>query len=246
MATVTITCSDGPGPFAEGAEIKLEAALDTGSAKKWAWKRDTTVLADTASSTDLTVATDTEGMYVATATLDNDTTVESVPFEVKKKTGDGGGATESPPWFATSFAVWVAIVGALAVVLVLFVLGLFGPQLRLSDTEWNTLDARAKVATRIAVPIVVLGSIAVVVGMWMALVEWRGRFEKPASPPPAAGVRRGAGEDAAKVIDSVGKLGGAALVMVVGALLMFAAAWITQSTAKPPTTPTSTTTTAAR
>ncbi len=129
---------------------------------------------------------------------------------------------------------------------VLLALGLLGDTLRLSPSEWSALTPNEMVATRIVIPITVLGAIAVTLGAWMAVVEWRGRFAKRAPKPKPEAEAKGVPDQIPAVIEAVGKLRGAALVMIVGALLLFAAAWITQSTADTATTPATTTTPAKR
>lgn len=256
MTKVAIQCSD-VSPFKEGARITLNASVEDGEATGWKWTRDKQPDTEKSNSRELKVAVDTKGSWVATATLKGNGEVESAPFEVEMKdtndgtTDDDSVPTEAQPWFDKDFALWFALACVAIGGLVLFIaLHLSDGRLGLTGDEWATLDARAKVATRIVLPIVVLGVVAVLVGLWMAAVEWRGRFKKPepsatssdlttATPSPTG---KGTGKDAAEIIESVGKLRGATLVMIVGALLMFAAAWITQSTASPPDTPATTTT----
>jgi hypothetical protein len=62
----------------------------------------------------------------------------------------------------------------------------------------------------------------------MAVVEWRGRFKKPEDLTV-----EGVNVDIPALVEALGKLQGAALVMIVGAVLMLAAAWVAQSAAAP-------------
>ena len=161
---------------------------------------------------------------------------------------------DPPPYFDVLFALVLGVISVVLIVLGLAVLGPFHNGLRLSDTEWKALTPQLQIATRLLVPIAALGAIAVIVGMWMAAVEWRGRFstDKPALQSKASQQARdslaaeapaGAPAVLSSVIESAGKLRGAALVMIVGALLMGSAAWIAQSAAGTPPAATSTTTT---
>jgi hypothetical protein len=148
--------------------------------------------------------------------------------------------------FKTGFAVIVAAVIAILAFIVYwtifkdwFPLGRAG----FSDPEWNALEPPLRVAVKLAVPAVLIGATLIAVGLWMALVEWRGRFavaKKLEADPTLM-----SGEDAGKVIEALSKLQGAALVMVIGALLMLSAAWVAQSAAsRPPSSPASATATA--
>jgi hypothetical protein len=72
----------------------------------------------------------------------------------------------------------------------------------------------------------------------MAAVEWRGRFRK--APTQATTRERGVDLDVSKTIAAIGKLRGAALVMVVGAVLMLGSAWVAKESANAPTPATTT------
>jgi hypothetical protein len=98
--------------------------------------------------------------------------------------------------------------------------------------EWKGADGNRLLAASLSFPLVVFGGLLIAGGAWMAIVEWRGRFKKPEVATDAV--------DVGKVIEAIGKLRGAALLLVVGGLLLFGAAWIAQSAAKP--TPASTST----
>ena len=111
-------------------------------------------------------------------------------------------------------------------------------QAGLSDADWNALDARTKLAGAITVPVVVLGVITLLIGVWMAIVEWRGIFK---APQDTFTTLDDAGVDPGKIIEAIGKLKGAALAMVIGGLLLLGAAWVAQSAAQPPAAPTSST-----
>ena len=249
VATVTVRCQDGEGPYAKDTTVTLDASVDNGSPSKWSWQRDSTEVAGASDDTlEVTISDATAGAYQAVAVVDGKQ-VSSEPFEVKLMSDDGPPAAsgptspDAPPEFYLRFAIVTGILALLVVVGVLLALGLLGDTLRLSPSEWSALTPNEMVATRIVIPITVLGAIAVTLGAWMAVVEWRGRFAKRAPKPKPEAEAKGVPDQIPAVIEAVGKLRGAALVMIVGALLLFAAAWITQSTADTATTPATTTTT---
>jgi hypothetical protein len=93
----------------------------------------------------------------------------------------------------------------------------------LSKDDLTGADGDRALAAALGLPLTIVGAAVVVLGAWMALVEWRGRFKaKPAA--------RALPVDVPKVIEAIGKLRGAPLVMVVGAALMLGGAWIATST----------------
>ena len=143
----------------------------------------------------------------------------------------------SSPIYSPRFArVMAAVLCAIGVV----ALGLWlkdGIQAGLSDTDWNALDARTKLAGAITVPVVVFGGVTLLIGVWMAAVEWRGIFTTTTNLKTI----KTEGLDPDKIIEALGKLKGAALVMVVGGLLLLGAAWVAQSAAQPPVAPASST-----
>jgi hypothetical protein len=122
--------------------------------------------------------------------------------------------------FAKDSAVWVGALGAVVGVLMI------GSVLVLFVTAWGSLEGRLKVGLTLAFPVAFLGAAIVLAGLWMAIVEWRGRLSD--EPAPAS---RDLPFDPVKVIEAVGQLRGAALAMVVGAILIFASSWIAQSAA---------------
>lgn len=236
MPKITITSDAADGSFAAGTDIVLRAQAD-GHASGWSWRKDSQPIAgEVSNQLTMTKANqDVAGNYVAAATIDGQPT-QSEPYVVAIKAADDpnnvkpdGGTTESPPRLHPWFAV---IIGVLAVVLggaLVLGLNLLNGRSGFSEADWTALEGRLKVALGVALPMTVLGIASVLVGLWMAVVEWRGRFaERTQAPEPGT---KGIPENADKIIEAVGKLRGAALAMVVGALLMFGAAWIGQSAA---------------
>ena len=150
--------------------------------------------------------------------------------------------------FKTGFAVIIAfMIAILALVMYLAIFKDWWPlgKAGFSDTEWNAFEPRLRVAVKLAAPSVLIGAVLIAVGLWMAIVEWRGRFavaKRLEAGKPGETVMTA--DDAGKAIEALSKLQGAALVMVIGALLMLSAAWVAQSAASPqPASPTSATAT---
>ncbi|MCW2996557.1 MAG: hypothetical protein JWN65_106 [Solirubrobacterales bacterium] len=144
--------------------------------------------------------------------------------------------------FRKTFAILTAVVTAVVAAVVLW---------KPASAVWKVTKADwvadqggdTALAASLGVPLVVMGGVLVALGAWMALVEWRGRFVDPERA--RAGVTAAPTIDVPAMITAIGKLRGAALVMVVGALLMFGAAWVGQSSAGSPDTATAPATSAA-
>jgi hypothetical protein len=161
--------------------------------------------------------------------------------------GGGGAAAPTPPVWSSKFAWGVGIVLAAAVY---FLFGaawetLWIGRAGMSEEAWNALPDGLRVAVSLATPLILLGGFLVAVGLWMAIVEWHGRFKVAETARPSSGIGANAfsGEDVGKVVDAISKLQGAVLVMVVGAVLMLSAAWVAQSAAEPAPMPSSTSST---
>ena len=101
--------------------------------------------------------------------------------------------------------------------------------------DWDAFGARTKLAAFVSIPALILGSLMVLVGLWMALVEWRGRFVRRVEEEEFEYGTRDI--DVPSVVEAVGKLRGAALAMVVGASLILASAWVASSAPQPTTPP---------
>ena len=247
MATVTISRSDGgSGPVPKGTGFTLQARVSGGRETAWKWKLNDQLLPDEASS-DLKrdASDDTVGNYVAIATV-NGEEVESTAFPVEL--GDAPTtepkpepAPEVPPEYHPRFARVTAIFA-----FVLGVIVLWSPASaawHVGKSDWKGTDGHLQLAATLGVPLTVLGGAAVVVGAWMAAVEWRGRFRKPPEKEEEKKEEaraRGVEVDIPQTITAIGKLKGAALVMVVGAALMLGSAWIAKESADQPTPATTT------
>jgi hypothetical protein len=132
---------------------------------------------------------------------------------------------EPPPEFHPTFAVVLGVVVLLALVPIL--IGPLRSVWALSKEDLTGTDGDRALAAALGLPLTIVGAAAVALGAWMAVVEWRGRF-KP--KPQARGGARAAPIDVPKVIDAIGRLRGAALLLVVGAALMLGGAWIATGT----------------
>ncbi|GAA2159802.1 hypothetical protein FHX52_3810 [Humibacillus xanthopallidus] len=126
-----------------------------------------------------------------------------------------------------------AIVLGVLLVAFVFVSQLFAGDLGLDATQTAKLDGRALIAARVIGPVTVVGVAVTLIGVWMAATEWRGRF---------ATQEGGEGEreipDPSKIIEALGKLRGAALVLVSGVVILLGVAWMTSATASAPPAPT--------
>jgi hypothetical protein len=153
-------------------------------------------------------------------------------------------APTPPPVWDQTFAI--AAAAALAVVALVLVLAsrLLSTDLAAGASSNVPLDGRALVGNRVIGPVVVLGIVVSLAGVWMAMTEWRGRFAPRAEEPDTRGLPP---VDVPKVIDAMGRLTGAALVLVTGIVILLAAAWMTSSTAgaEPATAPSGSTATPA-
>jgi hypothetical protein len=154
-----------------------------------------------------------------------------------------GAPTPTPPsdpptvWHK-GFAITSAIVVAVLLGAFVVVSQLFADNLGLDATETAKLDGRALIGARVIGPVTVVGVAVTLVGVWMAMTEWRGRFTEKAET--------GTGEreipDPAKIIEALGKLRGAALVLISGIIILLGVAWMTSATASAPPAPAPTST----
>jgi len=244
MPTVIIRTPGGKTAFAAGPKVTLTAE-NSGYATAWRWTKNGVAIAGAIDSSHVfDMNEDAEGSYVVIATI-NGAEVPSPAVKItlpldNKPAGDAAEPVttpgEQPPTFHPVFAALLGLAGlALAVGLALMA-GLPDTHAGLSNAEWRALDGRLKVGVVMALPIMLLGGLAVLVGLWMAVVEWRGRLvempKKMATPKPNGGAEtQGLTVEPDKIIEAVGKLRGAALAMAVGTILLVASAWVAQSAA---------------
>jgi hypothetical protein len=206
--------------FKAGAHVALRAVGPPGTTD-YEWLLDGAVLADaTTNQYLLTMGTETAGYYTVRATVRGRAqTSDAIRIAIDDAAGDdgnddGGGVGSTPrrgepvPYharFARLSAVVIVALGAL----LLGVLAYLASRV-LSDTFWPGLEGRLKIAIVLGLPATVVGLVALLFGLWMVAVEWRGRLDAA----PAVGMFRGA-----------------AIPMVVGAVLLFGTAWVAASAA---------------
>jgi hypothetical protein len=156
-----------------------------------------------------------------------------IGLEAQTPPNSGGGGTtppesgageseEKPPVLHVRFAVVSGLVAIAVGAVLLFDLARNADGIEKSD--WLGSQADSALAASIAIPLTVFGGFLLVVGAWMAVVEWRGRFVSEEEARP--GDKTMAAPDPAAIIAAIGKLKGAALLLVVGAVLMLGAAWV--------------------
>jgi hypothetical protein len=225
MAKLTIATEDNAHKFAVGNPVKLVAKAE-GTASGYQWQRACVdVPGATSDQYEFVMSEEAAKDYVVKATVDG-VAATSDAFSV-----DVAAAPVDPlPVWHVWFAVAVAAAGVLLALGLVARMNLLNGMAGFAEKDWSKFAANLKLAAFMALPLTIIGSLAVLVGLGMALVEWRGRFaEKPTGDKiTVTGIT---GEDAAKVIEAVGKLRGAALSMVVGAIVLIASAWIAQSAA---------------
>jgi len=144
---------------------------------------------------------------------------------------------EAPLEFAPLFAFLTALgVGALAVLFIL-------PLMRELYSGAHLESDLAEVARLTTLTLLAIGGGVIFVGAYGGLLEVRGRMrikEKPPTPPtPPRAAEEGLAaatsvvseviKGGAAIVDSVGKLRGASLVLIVGCIPLLAAAWVAQS-----------------
>jgi hypothetical protein len=221
MADIWIENPGGTTDVRDGAPVTLKARATPGTTG-YEWRLNgVPIPAAVSPEHNFVMGVATDGEYIVEAKLAGKP-IRSNPVTFTRAIG------EDAPEFHRLFAIAAAI--ALVVVGVLLFLGLqyLGSRILVGDF-YRSLEGRLKVAVVLGLPTMVVGTVVVLVGAWMAIVEWRGRLRKPASNK--VGTRSvGAGE-VKEIIGAVGNLRGAALVIVVGAILMLGTAWIAQSAA---------------
>lgn len=202
----------------EVSEGDHTAALDEG-----AW--ETVAAADQVTDDDRDVGLYT---YKVTATIEGeDQPIQgSVLIEVKDPTQHAPGVVSKVKLvFRTSFATVTAII--LLVLLALFVWfgNLFSLAIALGDDVVKA-DPRAALAAKVIGPVLALGALLLVAGLWMVMLEWRGGFETTTAKDTTL-----KGLDVVEIVKAVGSLKGATLVFVGGLVVVLAVAWMVGATA---------------
>lgn len=140
-------------------------------------------------------------------------------------------ATEDPTVpldFHSAFAMLSAVVLAVFVLLFIFVGKPWQLGISLSG-EAQKADPRAALAGSVIGPVLTIGIVVLLTGLWMVLVEWRAAFK----PVPAGGVttRGGGVESFTDMLKAIATLKGSTLVFVGGLAVLFAVAWMTSAAA---------------
>lgn len=240
MASVKITTPDDKTAFAVGTSVKLTAAVaadEQANSYQWIFK-DQPIAMAVNNQYEFPVSDATIGKYEVKAVVAGQEVKSASVIITKAEAApkpEPAAATEPQPVFHRNFAIWAAI-SVVAVGIVLIVISRLLDRFGISGDDWKTLDSGLKVGVSIAMPVAVLGCLLVLVGLWMALVEWRGRFLEAITPASTPDVQTKGLEDLIneKTIEALGKLRGPALVMLVGALLLVSSAWVAQSAAGSP------------
>lgn len=221
MADIWIENTAGTTEVKDGVPVTLKATATPG-ATSYEWKLNgVPIPAAISPEHSFVMGVATDGEYVVEAKLAGKP-IRSNPVTFTRAFG------EDAPEFHRLFAIGAAI--ALIVVGALLFLGLqyLGGRILVGDF-YRGLEGRLKVAVVLGLPTMVVGTVVVLIGAWMAIVEWRGRLKKPSDT--RIGTRSGGAGEVKEIISAVGSLRGAALVIVVGAILMLGTAWIAQSAA---------------
>jgi hypothetical protein len=250
LAGLTIETQTGETSFALGEHVRLLARGASGTTG-YRWLRAGTVVAEGRTHA-FEMDPDAVGEYTAEARAQDGTTLtgtitldvslpdspaagSTVPGSHSALRAAGSAAAAPGPIFHRLFALVAALILVILGLVVAVLIGPWREHAGLSDAEWAALDGRLKVAIVLGLPAMIFGSLVLLVGLWMALVEWRGGL---ANQPRGTRGRRGdaastemTGDDVAKVVAAVGALRGAALAMVVGAILMLGSAWVAASAA---------------
>lgn len=235
MTPHPLTITPQPSPRKAGDTVQLQAALPSTvtapADPSWQW---------TITPNGSTTGTVIPGQESATCrhTIQEGTWT----YSAKVTTSDQDFAVgSSGPWVATPtdpetphppipwnsvFAVVSA--GALLGLLFLFIwLGnLFNLTVSLGEDAAKA-DPRAALAARVIGPVLAIGAMLLLAGLWMVLLEWRGSFE--ASNAAAATQNKGP-LDLVELTKVVAGLKGAQLIFVGGLVVILAVAWMVGAT----------------
>jgi len=107
----------------------------------------------------------------------------------------------------------------------------------ITASSWTGEAGRLAFAASLTVPALVLGGAAVGLGLWMAVVEWRGRFASKPLQKDATLQRQGIVDNLPQIFEAPGKLQGAPLLLVIGTVLLLGSVWVAGSTAAPAVPP---------
>lgn len=221
MAVKVSRTDSGIGAVPSGTKIKLQVS-PTAADDTVKWELGSKEQAGKDATLEITVDGNTAGMYTATVTHKAGGS-DTAQFDVSL-------AAESKPFYEAEFATTVAIVIGTVSVLVLAIGA--GRIIDKSGADWNATGGNLMFAAALTLPVLVLGGLALAVGLFMAAVEWRGRFQAEARKPAGRpGIVPALPEGVDKIIESIGKLQGATLVLVVATLLLLGSIWGVASSA---------------
>jgi uncharacterized membrane protein SirB2 len=101
--------------------------------------------------------------------------------------------------------------------------------------QTDSLNLRTIVGGLVALGLLMIGIVVILGGLFAGLMEVRGRMLALKNPPqPDRKFQKLAPSAWSTVIDSIGKLKGAALLLVVGCIPLLAAAWIGKTAVEVP------------
>lgn len=238
----TITATPQQGFYEGGEEVTLTADLTGALNPTYAWTGEG--LESTTGATVKTKLPTKQGGYEYTVTVTPQGGAASEPgtitLNVQAASDAGGGGTEpkeAEPLlvFRKGFAITIGLL--LLALLVLLALPLREVLYRLLDKVKDS-DKGTNLATVtggvIGLSLVLIGALVIVGGLFGGLLEVRGRLRteedlKIDQAAAEAGLAAKGAVDlkgVAAVVDAVGKLRGAALILVIGCVPLLAAAWI--------------------
>jgi hypothetical protein len=219
---VKVSRSDsGIGAVPPGTKITLEVS-PVGVDDTVKWERSSKEMG-TAASLPVTVDANTVGKYTATVTHKAGSS-DTSDFDVSL-------AAESKPFYDPPFAKSAAqIIGIVSgVVLLIGAFRIFEK----SGEDWTATGGNLMFAAALTLPVIVLGGLTLAIGLFMAAVEWRGRFkaDEKAKTDSTVTTSIAIPDNLDKIIESIGKLQGATLVLLVGLLLLLGSVWGVASSA---------------
>jgi len=255
MALAVKVAASPAGPYDLGSVVTLTATITPRGDRQVRWLRGGNVVGDlgTARTLVLTLSGDTRGEYVAQITPTGDwkdaVSSNAVAVVPKPTAVDDPNSANPDPAEAQETLVFSPRFAAVAAA-VLFLVGfvaLWSPARAIGRFTWGTsaTSAAARVAdvgSVIGLGLLVIGGVALLGGIWMAVVEFRGRMRTSKSlPVPPGRARGGVLEAAPGIIDALSKLKGPTAVLVIACIPLLAAAWIARGAVEAPSTTTTTT-----
>lgn len=241
----TVKVTSDQASYTHGEEVKLTATVDPPQdGVTWTWQRkgaDPSAVWETLTeqANELSDAPE-PGTWTYRATANhggNDVGFKDIEIEVKdagRTPPDGSQQTEEP--VPLTFDMVFAVVVGLVVLglLIAFVVGgsLFGLNATVG-ADAAKLDPRGALAAKVMGPMLALGALLLLAGLWMVIVEWRGTF----ATATASGAKERGAPSIPEIIKAMGALKGANLVFVGGLVIVLAVAWMVSSTAGAETDP---------